>query len=242
MSLAVAEKGVLWLEVGRDLVGGHGAGISADAELTAALRRLLDLPRRLPGARFHPLVAEHVRWYLKALPGRPRTVPTRAEEVDPAFDYMIRTTLNLTSVDTDGGDNVLPGRIRGTFDVRTLDPADHPAVKEMVRTGLPGWAQQVRLELPPAPPSDPAHPLFRRLLNTLDRALPGIPKGPALLGGFSDLRHLRQKGIPAYGFSPFFLNYYHEGTVHTRKEAIPRDRFLEGVDLMRSVVHSLCAE
>jgi acetylornithine deacetylase/succinyl-diaminopimelate desuccinylase-like protein len=187
-------------------------------------------------------VADHIRWYIKALPERTRSVPAGAEEVDPAFDYMIHTTLNLTSVATDGGDNVLPGRIRATLDVRTLDPADHPAVREMVGRGLPGWAQEVRLELPPAPPSDPADPLFRRLLAALDRALPGLPKGPALLGGFSDLRHLRQRGIPAYGFSPFFLNYYHEGTVHTRKEAIPRERFVEGVDLMRSVVHSLCAE
>ena len=242
MNLAVAEKGVLWLEVRKELVGGHGAGVNADAELAFCLKKLMDLPRRLPGTRFYPLVAEYVRWFQRAFPAHARPVPTRAEEVDPALDYMIHTTLNLTSVATDGGDNVLPGSIRATLDVRTLDPADHPAVKEMIGRRLPGWTQQVRLELPPAAPSDPAHPLFRRLLASLERAHPGLPKGPALLGGFSDLRHLRQRGISAFGFSPFFLNFYHEGTVHTRKEAIPRDRFLAGVDLMRSVVHSLCAE
>ncbi len=241
MSLAVAEKGVLWLEVRKDLPGGHGAGVGADAALGTALRQLLECPRRLPGARFTPFVADHVRWYRGAFPNS-RPIPGGAEEVEGAFHYMIHTTLNFTSVVTDGGDNVLPGSIRATMDARTLDPADHAALRGMLERELSGWKQSVRLELLPTASSDPGHPLFKRLLAALDRAHPGLPAGPALLGGFSDLRCLREQGIPSYGFSPFFLNFYHEGTVHTDREAIPKDRFLEGVGLMRSVVNSLCAE
>ena len=242
MNIGVAEKGVLWLGVQTDLAGGHGAGVGADQAFMAALRKLMGISRRLPAPRFQPLVAEYVTWFRNAFPAHPRPVPTRAEEVDPALDYMIYPTLNVTSVVSDGRDNVLPGTLQATLDARTLDPADHAAVKAMLQRELPGWRQSVRLDLPPAPRSDPADPLFRRFMAALERAHPGLPKGPAMVGGFTDLRYLRQQGIPAFGFSPFFLNYYHESTVHSRKEAIPIDRFKAGVDLMRSVVHSLCAE
>jgi acetylornithine deacetylase/succinyl-diaminopimelate desuccinylase-like protein len=58
--------------------------------------------------------------------------------------------------------------------------------------------------------------------------------------GTTDSRYFRRRGIVAYGFSPFKVNYYDGATVHGVDERIRVRFFLEGVALMRQIVSDFC--
>jgi acetylornithine deacetylase/succinyl-diaminopimelate desuccinylase-like protein len=242
VSLAVAEKGVLWAVLEQPLPAGHGATPGADAEFSGVLERLRTLPRFLFEPELLPPAMDFFAWSARAIPLRVRPIPKSPAEVEGQFRYMIHTTMNLTFVRTDGENNVLPGRLRAGFDVRTLKADHHPRTLELLRRAFPEGKVTVTFEDKPAPPTSPQDPAFKRLTAALERLLPGLPKGPAAIPGFTDLRYLRARGVPAVGWDPFFTNYYHESTVHTPLETLRRDRFLEGVGRVEKVVHSLCAE
>jgi acetylornithine deacetylase/succinyl-diaminopimelate desuccinylase-like protein len=242
LGYALAEKGALWVTVTVPLPGGHGASPGADGPLADFLGRLTALPRSLLPPRLLPEAREYLTWSAAAIPQRPRVVPTTPDQVEPPQRFLTEVGLNLTAVATDGGLNTLPTTATASFDIRTLRPEDHPAVLALLRERFPKGRLTVGLDLPPVPATPSDDPYVRRFHAVLERELPGLPKGPSPIPGFTDLRHFRAKGIPAAGFCPFFLNYYHESTVHAPEEVLPERRFLEGVRLMTAVVHSLSAE
>ena len=54
-------------------------------------------------------------------------------------------------------------------------------------------------------------------------------------------QHFRQRGIVAYGVSPFKVNYYDVDGAHGADERIRSRFFAEGVRLMRTIVRDFCA-
>jgi len=169
-------------------------------------------------------------------------VPRVPSEVEGPFQYMISTALNVTFLRTDGENNVLPSVLRAGFDIRTLKAEHHARALDLLRRAFPEGKISITFEDKPAAATPVEHPAFKRLMAALEKILPGLPKGPTAIPGFTDLRYLRARGVAAVGWDPFFTNYYHESTVHTPQEVMRKTRFLEGVGRVKSVVHSLCAE
>jgi acetylornithine deacetylase/succinyl-diaminopimelate desuccinylase-like protein len=62
------------------------------------------------------------------------------------------------------------------------------------------------------------------------------PIVPQMSAGITDSRYFRQRGIPAYGFSPFIIDSPMMRTVHARDERIALDRFDDGVERMTALV------
>jgi acetylornithine deacetylase/succinyl-diaminopimelate desuccinylase-like protein len=242
MSLATAEKGVLWAHLENPLPAGHGATPGADQAFMDLLGRLRGLPRFLFEPEILPPASAFFTWSARAIPQRPRNVPRTPSEVEGPFKYMTSTTLNVTFLRTDGENNVLPSFLRAGFDIRTLKPEHHAAALDLLRRAFPEGRVSVTFEDKPAAATPPDHPAFKRLMAVLEKTLPGLPKGLTPIPGFTDLRYLRARGVAAVGWDPFFTNYYHESTVHTPAEIIRKARFLEGVGRMKTVVNSLCAE
>ena len=65
------------------------------------------------------------------------------------------------------------------------------------------------------------------------------PVVPTFITGTTDSRFFRQRGIAAYGFSPFAINAGDLKGIHSENERVPVGAFLRGVEMMRRVLR-LC--
>ena len=79
---------------------------------------------------------------------------------------------------------------------------------------------------------------FTRLLERVTAArYPGVPFGPSPgSGGMTTTVYFRQKGIPAYGYSPIAFNITDTSRRHNNDERIFLRDYVEGVELMSEVL------
>ena len=88
-------------------------------------------------------------------------------------------------------------------------------------------------DAPEAPASPRDHPLFRALEEILGVRAQVVP---TFISGTTDSRFFRQRGIPAYGFSPFAINVQDSRGIHADNESVPVDAFLRGVETMTRIL------
>ncbi len=240
ISISTSEKGLLWIEIKIPLPGGHSIG-GDDIFLKNVLKKIYNLPSLLPYFGKFEEFKEFISWHRNAFPSL-RRIPKSIEEVEIIHKKYVYTTLSVTSIETDGEKNKLPTYIKFSVDIRTADKENHIKVLEFLKKEFPEGEINVLMELYPSPTTPSENMYFKNFLKVLRDIFPTLPMGPSITLGFSDLRYLREKGIPSFGFSPFFLNFYHEATIHKKTERMPKDRFLEGVKLMKKVVLKLAEE
>lgn len=243
--IEVAQKRPLWLEVAAEGRGGHGAGFnphSATHELIRALDRLLARPLRWR-------VSPAARNYLQAL--APLHGPfwqpllTRPESqigpqgpaggaMLPGMENLFLDTVQVNVLRGAAQINVVPPRATARVDVRLLPDTDGEAMLAELRQAL-GEEVEVRVLLtsPPTPPSPTNTALHGALTRVLRREAPVVP---FFSPGFTDSRLFRQRGIPAYGFSPFAIEPQDLLGIHGPDEHIPLAELDRGVDRMRRVV------
>jgi acetylornithine deacetylase/succinyl-diaminopimelate desuccinylase-like protein len=68
---------------------------------------------------------------------------------------------------------------------------------------------------------------------TLGRQAPVVP---AMIPGFTDSRYFREKGIAAYGLSPFVLDGNDQRGIHATDERIPLAELDRGVERTRELL------
>ena len=92
---------------------------------------------------------------------------------------------------------------------------------------------EVLLTAPEAPASPTGHRVYRALEQALEVRGPVVP---TFISGVTDSRYFRQRGIPAYGFSPFTVNPEDQRGIHAVDEYLPADAFLRGIETLRRVL------
>jgi acetylornithine deacetylase/succinyl-diaminopimelate desuccinylase-like protein len=246
--IEVAQKRPLWLEVAAEGRGGHGAGFnprSASHELVRALARLLERP---PRWRVTPAAAAYLgalaplhndRWRPFLLdPARhiAPTGPIPGAMLLPGMENLFLDTIQVNVLTGAAQINMVPSRATARVDVRLLPDTDGEALLTELREALgDGVAITVLLTSPPAAPSPTATALHR----VLERALASeAPLVPFFSPGFTDSRHFRARGIPAYGFSPFTLEPQDLLGIHGVDEGIPLVELDRGVERLRRIVAS----
>src|SRR4029079_14644356 len=121
----------------------------------------------------------------------------------PGMANLFLDTVQVTVLK--GGDriNVIPATAVERIDVRLLPDTDAKAFLLNVQRLLgPDSDVKVLVTSPPARSS----PASGRLYRAMERALkPEAPVVPTFIAGFTDSRFFRERGIPAYGLSPFKL-------------------------------------
>lgn len=237
----VAQKRPLWLRLVARGRGGHGSGFnpgSATHRLVTALARLVERPlewRVSAPVRRHFAALDalqegdfHRRLDAVIAPAGP------TEPLMPGLSVYFVDTLQVTEIDNGEGLNVVAPRATATLDVRLLPETDADAYLEELRRVLgPGIEVEVLLAAPPAASSPTDHPLYRTLEATLGVRAPVVP---IFIPGTTDSRWFRERGIPAYGFSPFALDGLDLGGIHAVDEAIDAGELLRGVETMRRVL------
>lgn len=244
----IAQKRPLWLRVVAKGRGGHGSTLdlyTAPHRLVRALARLADRPLELrltppvrryletvapmQGARFQRMVAE-----LDETLASPQ--PLRG--LLPGIPAYLTDSIQITVLAAGERINVTPRRAEALLDARLLPDTDSGVFLAGIRELL---GKEVAVEvLLDAPPSDPS-PIDTEIYRCLERVLsPRGPVVPTFVAGVTDSRYFRQRGIPAYGFSPFALDGTDLRGIHGADEKIPVALFADGVETMTRLL-SACA-
>jgi acetylornithine deacetylase/succinyl-diaminopimelate desuccinylase-like protein len=228
--IEVAQKRPLWIEA-----------TASPTVLIAGLTRLIDrAPRwRVPPittstfARMAPLYNEHWREFFLDLERfvRPDGPTLR---LLPGME-----TFFLDSIQVNDLEVLADGQARALIDIRLLPDTDQPPFLEEVTSLLgPDVETTVLLSSPPVAASPWSNPWIEVLAAELSATAPIVPQ---MVAGATDSRFFRQRGIPAYGFSPFILNSEFTRTVHSANERIPLDEFERGVSRMTRLVATWAA-
>jgi len=247
--IEVAQKRPLWLEVSTSGRGGHGAGLnpsSANHQLVEGLARLLAEPARwrvtAPVRDFSHAIAplQNARW--RRLFANIDGVIAESgpkEFLMPGMGNLFLDTVQVTVLRGGERINVVPERSAAQLDIRLLPDTDAAAFLATVKRRLgPGFEVKVLVTSPPAA----ASPASGRLYQAMQRVLsPEGPVVPTFIAGFTDSRFFRQRGIPAYGLSPFKLGPEDSKGIHSTDERIPLAEIDRGVERMRRILTAYAA-
>lgn len=242
--IEVTQKRPLWLRVIARGRGGHGSGFnpgSASHQLLRGLARLVDHPPRYrltEAARNHlgavaelegSTVAERIAYLEKVIqPDGP------TEPLGPGMPIFFVDSVQVTELSASVGPNVVSPTATASIDIRLLPDTDTEVFLAEVREILgPRLEVEVVLSAPQALPAPLDHPVYRALEEALGIRAPVVP---TFMAGTTDSRYFRQRGIPAYGFSPFSLSGREMRGIHATDEAIPVDELLRGIETQRRVL------
>jgi acetylornithine deacetylase/succinyl-diaminopimelate desuccinylase-like protein len=240
----VAQKRPLWLEVSTSGRGGHGSGLnpgSASHQLIQGLARLLAAP---PLWRVSPPVRDYCRAmvplqnpYWRRIFSNIDTVITPngpKEFLLPGMANLFIDTVQVTVLRGGERINVIPETASAQLDIRLLPDTDSAAFLAKVKSLLgPGFTVKVLVTSPPAAPSPASGRFWEALKGALGREGPLVP---TFIPGFTDSRFFRERGIPAYGVSPFKLASEDSRGIHGPDERIPVAELDRGVERMRRVL------
>ena len=248
--IEVAQKRPLWVEVvaaGREGHGAAGHPWNATHRLIRALDRLLDLElpwRVTPPARIYlnalaPLHTGPLREVFSD-PDAHITERGPTKMLLPGLSSLFLDSIQVTMLEGSERINILPGEARARVDIRLLPDTDAEAFLGRIREALGTEARvEVLLRGPRTEPSPTSHPVYRLLEEQLGEEGPVVP---AFIGGFTDSRYFRRRGIPAYGISPFVLGGDDLRGIHGNDEHIPLTELDRGVERMRRLVRSWAVE
>lgn len=249
VGLEVRQKVPLWVELKVHGPASHGAlhlRDTAGVRLVKALHRVLTWrrkPRLLPEVEefFHRLADyQEPRWQevFREIDRHLADPHFEVDRLGPFFAALVQDTVNLTTLHSSDGANVVPAEATALLDCRLLwdrkaedflqeleRVIDDPAVE--IRPVLRGEPSSSRL------PGEVTEAVSRALLEL------GITAsvGPAVQAGFTDARFFRRMGIPAVGFNPFPLTEV-DGLSHTDGEHLPLEAFRFGLEwYVRTVAH-----
>jgi acetylornithine deacetylase/succinyl-diaminopimelate desuccinylase-like protein len=244
--IEVAQKRPLWLEASTSGRGGHGAGLnpeSANHQLIQGLARLLGEPARwrvtAPVRDYSHAIAplQNPRW--RRVFANIDTVIAEGgpkEFLMPGMANLFLDTIQVTVLRGGERINVVPERSTALLDIRLLPDTDSAAfLAEVERRLGKELAVKVLVTAPPSAPSPVTGRLYAAMVKVLSRDGPVVP---TFIAGFTDSRFFRERGIPAYGLSPFELSSDDSKGIHSTDERIPVAEIDRGVERMRRILEA----
>ncbi|MGP3534888.1 M20/M25/M40 family metallo-hydrolase [Microbacterium sp. RD1] len=241
--LQVGEKALVWIRLVARGRAGHGSGLHPDNAVTALAEAVAAVGRTAWPVR----LTETTEKFLAGLAdltgddagGDPDALASRVGPAAPFLRSTLRTTSNPTGLTAGYKHNVIPDRAEALIDVRAL-PGTEDAVLAQIREIVGPHIdveivhRDIGLEVPFA------GPLVDAMVGALDRADPGVPVLPYLMGGGTDNKALSTLGIAGYGFAPLRLpgDLDFTGMFHGVDERVPVDALVFGqrvlTDLLRT--------
>lgn len=244
MSVAVSEKGPLWLRLVTEGRPGHASVPQGDNAIDRLVRALQGIQAWERPLVVSPILAEYFERLRRAgiFDGEATEAGlAAAAERDPRLQALLSNTISATTVTAGIKHNVIPARAEATIDVRLLpgmraedfeaDLArviDDPLVRiERVYAGS-SEANSIDTEL------------FRTIEDVVHAHLEEAVVVPGVDTWFTDSSVLRNRGIVAYGFSGQLNTPEVTAGVHGNNERISLDSFRESVSMVFEVTRRMC--
>ncbi|HUP65693.1 MAG TPA: M20/M25/M40 family metallo-hydrolase [Thermoanaerobaculia bacterium] len=191
----------------------------------------------------------------------PRLLPGVREYFLSVADNRIRYSEELRNIDrlvADGDVSSLPTTYRRLlFDViwtgkigadreelflpiviHTLPDRDPGMVIDMVGRIVEseGARMAINRRMPATPLSSTSSPFYRELSEVVREHFGDVRVGPLVVGTIlTDSRFLRPRGIDAYGFWPYPVDFFQTQGIHKADERIRLDWYLDGVNVVRDL-------
>ncbi len=158
---------------------------------------------------------------------------------------LLALTLSPTMIDASHQRNVIPAQCEITVDCRLLPETTPADVEPLIRAVLGNGRYDLEFDEAVGGTRSPIDtPLWDALAAFTAGIEPDARLAPMACPGFTDSHYLRQAfGTVAYGFFPIrsMDPELASKVVHSANERIPVDDLELGVDMLRSVAHSLLA-
>ena len=173
----------------------------------------------------------------------------RAAAVHPLLPALVEPllafTLSPTMIDASHQRNVIPALCEITVDCRLLPETTPADVEPLIRAALGNGRYDLEFDEATGGTRSPlGTPLWAALERFTESIEPGARLAPMACPGFTDSHYLRQAfGTVAYGFFPIRHMDPELATklVHSADERIKVDDLELGIEMLRSVAHSLLA-
>ncbi len=254
-AVAVAEKQIYRVRLTATGAPGHGSmphKDSASETLLAALGRIVSDPRPLKAGKaakqmfsaIAPAQPFPASWLLKHL-ANPLVLALAGSKLssDKFTNALLRDTVSVNIVRAGYQINVIPERACAELDCRLLPETDAGEFENWLLSRIND--KRIQLEkIQSSPPSGiaPTDSAFYRAIEETVHALSfGAGVLPLLMAGATDGRYWRERGYPAYGFTPMILDKSDMGRVHGIDERISIDNLHFGIAMTREILRRLCA-
>lgn len=251
--IEVTQKLPLWLRVTAEGAAGHAAvpqTPGATVRLMAALNKLDEVVFK---PRLLPVVADYLRNLASDAPAPWRELLSSPELIVQSpeamaelknYDYrlsaQLTNTCTLTRLEASNKINVMAPRAIAEIDCRLLPDENPERVLQNIKQAVAGEGVSVEQLLAFGPGiSSPDNFLYQAIKKTLGRRFPGVPVMPKLNAGFTDSHFFRERGIPAYGFSPVILSKQDIAGVHGDNESITVDNLKLGGELVLEILRQV---
>lgn len=232
------------IEVGSKLFSTHEAR-AARLEDLQQFRIALE-PAMLP--RGEERVLPQIEAYVRTLATHRMTNADVIADVPAALDAG-RFWLLPDDLETLFYDQAFPGLIEsdsagGWRMVVTLsnlpDTDPHERVRWLEETARPfGVSLRTLAMMSPSPISPTGNDAWNLIAGVVKSSYGEVAIGPLVMGSITtDSRYLRQRGIDAYGFWPFPVDFFQTEGIHGDDERIRIPWFQQGVDLVDDLVRT----
>ncbi len=263
-TVQTAEKGILWLRIRAKGKPGHGSvpGLADNAVL-----RMGSIIKMLGSHRSGIMLVPTVREFIHGIADRNATAKEalsalleNLENGDEVLDMialkdqgmaeelraMLRMTVSPTIVHGGVKENIIPSVCEAVFDCRVL-PGQSPSDAMNEIKSLLGQADIEKLEFETIQANDPSEssmdtPLYKAIVDALERFDPEGSVVPILLTGGTDSRFFRSTGSVCYGFQPMKADMpYNEilKSVHGIDERISVENLVFGTSVLYNVVEDM---
>ncbi len=251
--IEIQQKVPLWIRLRSRGAGGHGSSPPEDGGAVSKLVRALSAVRSIPTPyRLHPdvkryfhdagSVREDPRGELLRTIAEPLDAARIEQMLPPSHKALLRDTITPTRISGGEAPNAIPQQATADVDIRLLPGESTAPMIERVRAAAAPHAEiEVMLAGDPSPATTTETDLYKLMTIRLQRTEPRSRVIPVVGTGTGDSRFFRARGMVAYGFTPFKVNYYDVSTVHAADERIRAAFFTAGVRVMRDIVREFCA-
>lgn len=244
-TVAVAEKGPLWLRLVAEGRPGHASVPHEDNALDRLVRALAKIQDWKRDLTISPLLTEYFDRLKRAGVFQGDVTPAnlrREADADPRVRALLMNTISATTATAGIKHNVIPARAEATLDCRLLPgvrPDDFQRELERVIDDPKVRVERVFAGWSDANPFDTD--LFGVIEDVVREHVEDAVVVPGVTVGFTDSRVFRNRGVLAYGFSGALNQPELARTVHGHNERVTLESLRLNCQMVYEVTRRMCA-
>ena len=245
-SIAVAEKGPLWLRLVAEGRPGHGSMPHEDNALDRLVRAMYRVQEWDRELAVSPVLTEYFGRLSKAgiYKGEATVEALKAAaESDPRVRALLSNTISATTAASGIKHNVIPARAEATLDIRLLPgvkPEDFEAELAAIIDDPKVRIERVHVGWSDTNPFDTE--LFRVMEDVIHDHVEDAVVVPGMTVGFTDSSVLRNRGMISYGFSGGLTTPDVARGVHGHNERVSLESFRLNCQMVWEVTRRMCAK